>query len=377
MRKLRNVLIGLVCCIASPSWADAIPSCRLDNTFNRLATETLARAVAAYVKLGKPLTVETIEANPATIPTKPTTLTVFVVRDAAQAGVDPNGCVSTALGKGDPLDPISVRGGCVIVAIERMEMRCSASAVRIFGGDPKEPSRPNPALLYLMAHELAHLIQRRLGEYGGRVERIDLAAKPDEKLRSLRAACEPSLTDREEQADAMSLEVLRELLGVPPYREAVLSEKGAMYANINRLALATNAWQSEAVLREFMSWPKLPAAFNPTEFPTPPAKIKANARRFVCDVLTKNRGTVLYPGRSARHPPIEQRLRRITELLQPIADALPAGGGHPDFQPIVTLMPQVGDILAHMYRDTGVYLAAVQDEICTRANAPSPRVECQ
>jgi hypothetical protein len=374
---LRNVLIGLACCLASPSWADEIPSCRLDNTFKQVVATTLAGAVAAYVKLGKPLAVQAIEINPTTISTAPGTLTVFVVRDAAQAAVDPNGCTATAPGKTDALDSVSVSGGCKIVAIERMEMRCSSSAVRIFGGSPQDPTRPNPALLYLMAHELAHIIQRRIGEYGGRAERINLADKSDVKLQNLRAACEPSLTTREQQADTMALDVLRALLAAPPYREPMLSEKGSMYANINRLAVATNTWQEEAVVREFMSWPKLHAAFNPTEFPTPPAKVRVNARRFVCDVLTKNRGSVLYPGRSGRHPPIEDRLRRITELLQPIADGLPTGGGHPDFQPIVKIVPQVGDILAKIYRDTGEYLAAVQQEICTQANALTPRADCR
>jgi hypothetical protein len=373
---LAAVVAGLF--LAPPAQpAETIPACRLDNSLAPIVAETLGRAVAAYRAIGKELPIETISVNPAVPAAATKALNVYVVQDAAQDRVSTQGCVKGSLSKGEPLDAISVRGGCVVVAVDRMEMRCSSSAVRLFTNVGQRSDRASAALLYVLAHELAHLQQRRLGEYAGRTERIELKLDAARKLQALREACDPASTKREEEADAMSVQVLAHLVAAPPYREPVLSERGSLYWNIDQLALASDAWQKAALETEFISQPKLHSSFVPTEFPTPAPTVEKNARRFVCEVLKKRQGTVLYPGKSLTHPPLEQRRRRIAEVLRPIASRLPATGAQRDFEPIARLQQDVSPILTHFYRETGVYLEAVQASICTIVNAPAPEASCR
>ena len=354
--------------------ADPVPSCRLDPSARSVVAQTLDSAIRAFRALDKALLIDAVEVNPAAPARRPNTLSAFVVLDAAPGKITPQGCPTAPLARGDPLDGLSVRGGCVIVALDTMEMRCSAGAITIFGNVDQRSDRANPALLYVLAHELAHLYQRRVGEYAGRVERIALIWDRAAKLKALRDGCDPVSVRREEEADTLSLQVLAALLTAPPYRETTFSERGSLYWNIDQLALATNAWQQAAVEREFNSQPKLHVAFEPTELPSPQKSIERNARRFVCEVLTRRQGTILYPGKGVTHPPLEQRLRRISEALQPVASQLPATGAARDFEPIARLQQDLGPIFTHIYRETGVYLEAVQDNICTIVN--DPKVAC-
>ena len=148
-----------------------------------------------------------------------------------------------------------------------------------------------------------------------------------------------------------------------------------MYWHIDQLALAADAWQRANLEPEDRNQPRLHPAFEPTEFPTPPEVVSRNAKRFVCDVLTRTQGTVIYPGAST-HPPAEQRLRKIAEALRPVADKLPSSGGHRDFQPITKLQQGVSPIFALIHRETGVYLEAIHERICSIVNGPQPQSGC-
>ena len=357
--------------------ANSIPSCRFERSHQAIVHETLDRAIGAYGDLGKPLPIDRVEVNQDKFSDDAKVLRVLIVRDAAAGKVSAEGCTTAPIAKDDRLDPLSVRGGCLVVAVGRMEMRCSSSALEIFGRTSRGANRANPSLLYVLSHELAHLHQRQVGAYGGGAEHIELKLDRETKLGSLRDACDPVSTNREEEADAIALQVLAQLLARPPYRETILSERGSLYWNIDLLALASDAWQKHVLEREFVSQPALHASFNPTQFPTPPNIVDANARRFVCDVLTRRTGTIAFPGKSATHPPLEQRLRRIAEALRPVAERLPATGAHADFVPVARLQQDVSPILTKIYRETGVYLESVQAKICAIVNGPRPERACR
>ncbi|MDM0108499.1 hypothetical protein QTH97_26360 [Variovorax sp. J22R24] len=357
--------------------ADAPPRCRLDDRDAALVGRTLKGAAAGYAALGRPLPFDDVAVNPTTPAHGERVLRVFVVKDAAKDGTSKDGCAKAAPGRDDVLDERSVRGGCVVTAADRLELRCSSAAVRVFGEMKGRPDRANPALLYVLAHELGHISQGRLGEYAGRLERIDLAKPADEKLNQLRSSCEPANVKLEAAADAMSIEVLKALVPKPPYREPAFSEQGSVYWAVDQLYLAANAWQSAAMTREFMSQPKPHASFIATEFPTPPPVIDSNARKFVCDVLTQKKGVVLYPLRAIDHPPLEQRMRAVAEALKPIAAKLPKSDGTQQFQSIAVLQEQLSPIFATLYRANGVYLESLRRNICTRVNGETPVAECR
>jgi len=192
--------------------AERIPACRLDDSSRALVAETLGRAIQAYKDLGKGLAIQAVMVNPTVMLADQTTLDAYIIKDASQGKISREGCVSEQPAKGDALDALSVRGGCVVVAIDRPELRCSSDAVKLFGKTGERSGVANPALLYVLGHELAHLYQRRLGEYAGRVDVIDLQSPSADKLKLLRDACDPFSVKREADADAMSLEVLAQLL---------------------------------------------------------------------------------------------------------------------------------------------------------------------
>lgn len=376
---LKTTIFGglLMAGVATSQSAELVPECRMNNDLTDKVSRALNAAAKAYTDIGKPLLFDKVAVNPTTVVTEPRTLTAYVVTDATMDGVTQEGCVKSPVRKDEQLDDLSVRGGCVVVAVNNMEIRCSADAVKIFGDLSQRSGRDHPALLYVLAHELGHLLQRRIGEYAGRVEHIDLKNDTAIKLSILRDSCDPVSTKHEEEADAMAVKVLTRLLPLPPYREPIFSEQGSVYWSVDQLSLAANSWQETALAREFISQPTPHPSFLPTEFPTPKSKVERNAKRFVCDVLTRKKGTVLYPGKSATHPPLEQRIRKVAEALRPIAATLPNSGSDQQFRSVAVLQEQVSPILNTIYRETGAYLEAVQANICSRINGDMPTKGCR
>ena len=372
--RTRAAILLMLCCMSQSAPAQTQsqrpPTCRLEGADSALIQSAVLRSAAAYKQLGRELPFQTVSINVSTTP--PGALTVFIIKDAVKEATGSKSCSSRNVSSEDELDELSVRGGCVLTSSAAMEMRCSAQAVRLFAAAGGRTDRESPALLYVISHELGHLYQKQSGEYAGRADSIDLRASRAVKLEQLQASCDPASIRTEQQADEFALDVLKLDLSKAPYRETTLSERGSLYWNIDLLALAANDWTKQSAQREFVSRPKLHSAFEPTTFPTPPAVVKANARRFVCEVLTKTNGRVLYPGRSTTHPPMEQRLRRIAEVLQPVAKSLPNTGGSQQFAPVARLQDDLGPIFTTIYEGTGVYLEGVHTEVCTIVNASTP-----
>lgn len=362
---------------ASTTYAQVPPACRLDAQGATAAGKTIRLVLNAYAELGTPLLIDDVQVNPSSVQLPPRTLAVYVLFDASASAAGKDGCLGNkpALLNGEELDAVSVRGGCV-AASDKLEVRCSSSAVQLFGKQGHRPGLANPALLYLLSHELWHIKQRRPGEYAGRVELINLKQPRDVKLQALRASCEPGLTKAEEDADRNAVRVLAKLLPNPPYREPTFSAQGSVLWGADQLNLAANTWRKTALEREFISQPKPHKSFIPTKFPTPPAEVTQNAKAFVCDVLTKQSGVTAYPGRAATHPALEIRMQRVAEALRPLASSLPKAGGKEEYRPIAILQEQLSDIFSFMYRETGVYLEAVQSAICTKVNSDIPTEGC-
>ena len=368
------MLSGATCLAQVPPSPAA---CRLDPEGAAAATRTIEFALKAYAELGTPLPIDAVVANPKSAQLAVKTLGVYVLFDASVGSISKDGCVRTAppLVKGEPLDELSVRGGCV-AAPGKLEIRCSSSAVQLFGKQGDRPGLANPALLYLLAHELWHIMQQRPGEYAGRVEYIELKKPREEKLQILQSTCEPGITKSEEDADRNALRVLERLMPFPPYREPLFSAHGSMLWGVDQLNLAANRWRKEALEREFISQPEPHKSFVPTEFPTPLARVKGNAKSFVCDVLTKRSGVVVHPSRAVTHPPLEVRMQRVAEALRARSAGLPKAGANEEYRTVAVLQEQLSDIFTFMYRETGVYLEAVQSAICTRVNSDLPAEGC-
>lgn len=375
--KTKHWTLGVGLVIPALAFGADIPACRFDDSHSALVEKTTARLVARYRDIGKELSIDQITVNPRSATTNPKSLRLLVVNDAAENGVDAAGCSTRTMRKDDTLDALSIRGGCFVASASPAEIRCSADAIRLFVENKVKNGPENPALPYVIAHELGHVFQQRTGEYSGRVEVLKLSDSTEVKLGQLRERCAPTNTDREQEADSHSLNVLTRILGKAPYREPVFHEQGSLYWNIDLLALAADRWQSSVAEREFMSTSPVHKVFEPAEFPMPGQKTKAFAKKFVCQVLTGKTGRFSVPAISASHPPPEQRLRHIAEVLKPVAQALPRTGGHKDFVPVARVQGDTSAIFTFMYRETGVYVEALNNEICSLVNAPNPTSSCK
>jgi hypothetical protein len=331
--------------------------------------DTVNQAITTYQSIGKMVPFNRVEVNPKSATDSDLTLNLWVIRTASKDMIDRRGCPTKSPTNNDvPIDDLSVRGGCYVTATKKPEIRCSAEAITLFGQHPPG-QHLNPSLLYVMAHEIAHILQKRSGEYAGRSIVVTASHNYESRLHILQQNCDPVTTKREEEADKLAFQVLATALPSSPYREPTLSDRGSLLWNIDRLALSADAWQRGSAIREFTSSPKVHNAFEPTEFPTPPEKTKANAERFVQDVLESNGRVVSFPARSSTHPPIEVRLMNIVDALKPIAKDLPVTGGAKGYEPIAKLQQDLGDITSHIYRETGAYIEALHENVCSIVNA--------
>lgn len=377
MQKLSLCLALLFCYFNLPklAWAAQPPPCRFDDENSKTVEIVLHSVKKASAELDQKLPFEKIAINPESA-TSSGTLEVYIVSDATINAVDKSGCIvrQPAITNTEELDNISVRGGCVAISGEVPQIQCSSNAIKTFGYAASD--RLNPALLYVLAHELAHILQRRTGEYAGRVEAINLKALPEANLELLRESCEPGLNKVEEAADHFAVQILAKLLPRTPYRETTFSDQGSVLWGIDQLNLAAQTWRKDSLEREFISVKPPHRSFVPTEFPTSDLDVNLNAERFVCDVLTKESGEILYPGRASTHPTLEVRMQRVAEELRPIAMALPKTGAQQEYKPVAILQEQLGDIFTFMYRETGVYLESLQTAICTRVNSDNPVEGC-
>ena len=123
------VLVGLAVTHLAAN-AQVMPPCRLDSASASLVAQTVERAAQAYRTLGKSLPFDTITVNRPLGPGVDHSLAVYVISDAAVEGVNASGCSSRQAAKDEPLDKLSVRGGCVVVATGKPELRCSSKADR-------------------------------------------------------------------------------------------------------------------------------------------------------------------------------------------------------------------------------------------------------
>ena len=152
-------------------------------------------------------------------------------------------------------------------------------------------------------------------------------------------------------------------------------------ARLNRANNRSSRWcgwplTKDALEREFISQPEPHKSFVPTEFSTPVATVKRNSKSFVCDVLTKRSGVVAYPSRAATHPPLEVRMQRVAEALRALSAGLPRADPKVICRSVAVLQEPLSDIFTFMYRETGIYLEAVQSAICTRVNSDLPAKGC-
>ncbi len=348
------------------------PSCRFDSSLKEPVRVALDHALEAFKleKLSLQFAEGVVNSDK---PIPPGWVGIEVVKDATQDEVDSKGCHKSEPPKvrQGSMDQVSVRGGCYVSGEMANLIRCSSEAVEAFRAGTSEKRPESPALLYVLAHELAHLHQNRRGEFSGRIETIDLQKPKAVRLQRLEQICAPGLITKEEEADDIALRILRRNLPAPPYRETVFSAKGSMYWNIDRIRLAANAWHRVNLARLNHETVPVHDTFNSNKhisLPATPKLVKSASKRFLCDVLKPAKRSIRYPVRQSTHPSAEARLRKIADVLSASASGLSDSDGSQMFHPIAQLQEGVSPIFAFIDREFGVYVDDVHGEICSAVN---------
>lgn len=368
-----------------------IPECRLDFTLSRPVENAANRVIDMYNAMGISLPFNQAKVGKS----NKDNLSIEIVKDATQDRVDSNGCLllgENAINENNSLDKLSVKGGgCYVPQNNTRLVRCSSEAIWAFvhmkpNSIPSdsaayqllinEEPTASPALLYVLAHEIAHIHQGRTGEFTGEIKVIDLSELHEEKLKNLIKAYDPNDIRREQEADELALKLLSKELLKSPYKEKNLSSQGSLYWNIDKINLAADALTQVLGMEGGMPQPKIHSSFIPTEFPTPPETIKKNAYKFVCDILNNNHGIGAFPMRATTHPSPEHRLRRIVEVLKPIAERLPKDDGSNDLPAVANIQNDLSKIFSHIYEETGVYMEILHQEIATIINGELNMIDC-
>lgn len=274
---------------------NAPPACRVVGATPRIVTDTAELALAALQEE------TTISVPPMSFePDRPGSITLRLIEDALQGETDTGGCLikgRSAIGpttvialNGDepqkderPLDVWSVRGACQAQA---NEIRCSRSAVELLVVQDLSGSI-SPTLLYVFAHELAHIA---LGHSRGAaadsfpgsgdarasvVEQAMRACDGDEAMRT-----------RESEADRLALSAFSRLL------ESHREPDDTSYQDL---------FQGVRTLYSWLKWT--------------PGQLAGERERGLrlCEVANDRDPNVVFPLYRSGHPRWAARLARIAE----------------------------------------------------------------
>ncbi|HEY0140820.1 MAG TPA: hypothetical protein VGF48_07985 [Thermoanaerobaculia bacterium] len=341
---MRYALLLLFACAASAQ----TPACRFDDS---LAAEVRN---AATLVLGEPIAVNAQEASG--------TIRIEIVRDAA-------------CGKKTP-DQWTVAGGVCLANPETRTVRCSANALSALTTLDRRAKRASPALLYVIAHELAHLEQKKAGAFTGSMAMIALASSEEAKWRALRRVCEepPAGRELEEAADQAALKVLQRAADRKEYRDPLLSPRAAVYTITDRLRLAAH----ELAQFEGPSMPR-PAALEETFEPTPES-VARTARLLLCEIRNGKKGVLALPNVPGSHPDEPTRLFAIATVLRERARELPSKNDLPpelpDLQPVSDVVSSLGDITAVMHRQEKELYEQLWPHLCETWLNPQRWPDC-
>jgi hypothetical protein len=339
------------------------PECRLARQHEKVVL-TAARAVVSAFARTREMPFKDVAVNAS----KMGALRVDLVTDSR------GHCKDTAAD-----DPWLVDGLCQTVPGEAAMIRCSAGGVATLLGS----GDAHPALEYVLAHEVSHLLRKDEGAFVADVVSVPLGGTRAERLELLKAGCETDPLLREEElADADALSVLALRLREAPLRQALLQPRGSLYWNVDEILLAADRYQKRMQERAAPMHP----LFDPdkrssrTDIPF----LEWAAKRFVCDALSTSRGVVRYPLRTSTHPSPEQRLRRVAERIDALARDIPADDDSArtyqrrlGIEAFTTLQQDVGAILNRFLQQDAEYLEGLHTRVCSIVNLDAAELDCR
>jgi ankyrin repeat protein len=355
-----------------------VPACRLDTTIERVVSDASSRIVGAYAQLGIALPFDSVDINVQNDQSN-RRLAIYLIKDARQDGVDEKSCILTARSTPDspPLDglcvptrlrncsrsqlremrrrndqmgrfglagacyltntqactesemgktfdniqrdPLTVKGGCVTSIIDgRSTIQCSAGAIKILQTDDAQQREPSAALLFVLAHEMFHVIQANQSAYSGTDSVIDLSASATVKRTQLKQKCDraPALGDTEDAADAAALRVLTVLWPwmqkkIPPSisRNNLVDQIGFGASYLDQYL---HMWNDGGPV---IHHPAFEINVVDTDTSVPYTEPDNSAKVFFCDVMRPGRGNMAIPLYHGDHSRLATRMKNISSRL--------------------------------------------------------------
>ncbi len=369
------------------AWHYPSPRCRRDETLREDVQGALTRILNALRRSRAPVTWEgggavpfqSIAINDGGVDTG--MLHVELVRDAARDAVDAEGCP-----RGEPAsadsgerDERSVDALCQALPVAGVGIiRCSAEGLAALTAEDRRRQRSSPALIYVLAHELSHLVHGDGRSFLPAAQVVDLAVPASAKWNVVTLGCDPrskrtaATLAYERRADEDAMKVLEDLVladaaGDPPQDAAVSIASASM-----------SVWiAAESVQRWARRWEHgamLPRAIVEAPLAPDDAYVRWSVDRVLCDILTETHGYVIVPTFNGTHPSEPERLALISTGFARVAPRFhPVAGALPDH--VQEMTARLGGINAVVDQQQRAYYEAFGTTLCSRTDR-NDRPDC-
>lgn len=275
-------------------------------------------------------------------------------------------------------DALTVGGGCVANSESPQTIRCSAGALKMMlSREAAAEGVPSVGILFLAAHELAHLGANESSSFDGDDHVIDLSFSREKKQLLIRNECQRGESRRaiERNADAHALAATKTRIEEINARWPSLGTASWLVMQAGHFATNVARWSND--------WHEGPTVETPEIFRQPviqrlnasevelegepgsgrtPAEIRAAAQTFLCELMERQSGrwdVLIQSGTT--HGTLPERLITIMADLRPetIED-----------DPISQLESMVAKISELGTRRHAAYLREIEGEICSMVEEP-------
>ncbi len=257
--------------------------------------------------------------------------------------------------------PTDLPSVCRVERVEeaRAVVRCSAKALRALD---LAPGSPDPAILFVVAHEVAHVLLGHGGDFIDPTLVVDRATPVGSRLSKIIEGCtsREESVKAEEAADAEALRVLERAISEPAYTEEFVQPAARRTLFVGRLRqaaaelAAVSAPDSSAQLPEVLDSPRLPVD---------EAYVAWASERVLCDAVHAKK-PLLVPLRNTTHPDAASRMAALSERL---TGGTAAAGEREAGRPVSHLLSSLGSVFERIDADEAEFRAGLIPAMCTRA----------
>jgi hypothetical protein len=299
-----------------------------------------------------------------------TRLYVEIVTDLPATAADASGCAQQGVLR--PQEPTSrdawsIQGIC---KARGNRVRCSAGALSTLLEIHKERERPSATLLYIVAHEVAHIALGHTGRFTDPLsDDIPSSGSKRARLKDLENRCDRVSEQLNEElaADAEAIKLLQQALVRPPYVDPLVAARSSVLFDAQRIETSISAllaWEGRWV---DLRGPGIPAAIETPQLPASDAYVTWSRDRLMCDAMSAPPGSMRVPLFATTHPDPLRRASLVAEALQAVAQKLPNAvplAQPPAPAPLSRLLGDVADAQASLAVEEAAFREKLAEQFC-------------